>query len=80
MTPSLPTAQPCRLSAAKRKAWMMLPCGSGFCHSQPRRCASAVTPKHAHATNAAAAASARSWLKAVRRGLGMRRLKSRASA
>src|SRR5262252_3458619 len=36
MTPSEPMAQPCSLSPAKRMELMALPCGRGFCHSQPR--------------------------------------------
>src|SRR5215471_20861486 len=36
MTPSEPMAQPCSLSPAKRMELIALPCGRGFCHSQPR--------------------------------------------
>src|ERR1041384_817202 len=38
MAPSLPTAQPWRLSAAKRIELIVFPCGKGFCHSQPGSC------------------------------------------
>src|SRR6185436_18734792 len=38
MAPSLPTAQPVFLSAANLTELIVLPCGSGFCHSQPEGC------------------------------------------
>src|SRR5258705_11807406 len=38
MAPSLPTAQPVFLSAANRTELIVLPWGSGFCHSQPEGC------------------------------------------
>src|SRR6476659_4612708 len=38
MAPSLPTAQPVFLSVANLTELIVLPCGSGFCHSQPEGC------------------------------------------
>src|SRR6185436_11546422 len=38
IAPSLPTAQPVFLSAANLTELIGLPCGSGFCHSQPEGC------------------------------------------
>src|SRR5258705_8514206 len=38
IAPSLPTAQPVFLSAANLTELIVLPCGSGFCHSQPEGC------------------------------------------
>src|SRR6185295_6232276 len=39
IAPSLPTAQPVFLSAANLTELIVLPWGSGFCHSQPEGCA-----------------------------------------
>src|SRR3954462_11655613 len=44
-TPFEPTAHPCCLSELKRRQLMLFPCGSGFCHCQPRSGSCAATDR-----------------------------------